>query len=941
MTPATLVARTCGIGILVGLASVPLEAQTPHRVADLNADSWHEVRGGPCRGYGYTSHVDQLPGFVFVDPAGDGCRIFEVDSAAGTMTPVAHLGEAGARIETVLGAAGGRTYFEGITAATGLELWRTDGTPAGTFLLLDATPGPDPTYGFRNFAAGDPWSYFYRHLPETGWEPWRTDGTPEGTALLADLNPGEAGSGGGWSNEFRVNGFRGPYFYFFADDGTHGREVWRTDGTAAGTVAVSSFEPDPYASEVVDFAALPSAMILSGRTYGGPAELWRIDGPAEGTERLLTFPVGYSAHVRPLAIRGDRALLEIDKGGSIHLWVTDGTADGTIEVITLPQAAAPSFGRPLPVANGWIFFARDAAHGVEPWTTDGTPQGTHLLVDVRPGPEDSAAGGWPTATLGGRALLPLDDGVHGRELWITDGTAAGTGLVKDLEPGREDIRNLRLLGEQDGYELFEYEGELWATDGTAAGTHPIDDLGRTVSPSDPLRLARVGERVYFDALFEAWDRHPFRSDGSEAGTTWLGPTPVDWLYGRTHFAALGDGAFVANTDYEGDGRYGYSLLWSGDELPPPVAKLSYSCGARCSTGLGHAPPAAGGFALYVDWTAELGAELWRTDGTPGGTSPLLDLIPGPDSASPSQLRQVGAEVWFTAVDANDVESVWRSRGTPETTEAVDALPGTTTDFHRASLWPIDPAVGSYFAGRYENGTSVLRYSAGFGQPPEIIATGVYSHDPEPLGKVDGRVLFAGVSTVEPSTGAELWVSDGTPAGTHLLRDIWPGAPDSSIGAGEVVGGKVIFRACDPVGGCELWASDGTEAGTGRVLDLEPGPGSSRPMGLSKIGSLVYFGACRIVTGCEGFVSNGTAAGTRPLEEVAPGPLSSLPIPWLEWSNDYYGLAWDRDEPAFVEAGDRIFFAADDGTGTELWAIVHGLFRDGFESGDTSRWSGGP
>lgn len=941
MTPATLVVRKLRIGLIAGLVAAALPAQTPHRVADLNRDSWHEVRGGPCRGYGYTSHIGRLPGFVFVDPAGDGCRIFEVESAAGAMTPVAHLGEAGARIEEVYGEAGGLTFFEGVVAATGRELWRTDGTPEGTYLLLDATPGPAPSFGFRGFAAGDPWSYFYRYLPETGWEPWRTDGTPEGTALLADLNPGEAGSGGGWGNEFRENGFWGPDFFFLADDGVHGREVWRTDGTAAGTVAVSAFEPESFASRVADFAALPSAMLLTAWTYGGPVELWRVGGPADGAERLLSVPLGNSAHVRPLAVRGDRALLEIDKGGAIHLWVTDGTVDGTIQLITLPQAAAPSFGRPLPVANGWIFFARDAAHGVEPWTTDGTAEGTHLLADVRPGPGDSAAAGWPTATLGGQALLPLDDGVHGRELWITDGSAAGTGLVKDLEPGREDIRNLRLLGEQDGYELFEYEGRLWSTDGTAAGTVPIADLGRTVSPSDPLRLARVGDRVYFDALAAAWVRHPFRSDGSEVGTSWLGSPPFDWLYGWTHFADLGDGRFVANTDYDGDGRYGYSELWSGDELPPPVAKLSYSCGARCSTGLGHAPPVAGGFAVFVDWTADNGSELWRTDGTSGGTSPLLDLIPGPDSASPSQLSQVGAEIWFTAVDVDDVESIWRSRGTPETTEVVDSLPGTTTDFHRASLWPIDPVVGSYFAGRYENGTSVLRYSAGYGQPPEIIATGVYSRDSEPLGVVSGRVLFAGVSTAEPPTGAELWVSDGTSAGTHLLRDIWPGEPDSSIGAGVVVGDKVIFRACDPVGGCELWASDGTEAGTGRLLDLEPGPGSSRPSGLSKIGSRLYFAACRIATGCEGFVTNGTAAGTFQLEEVAPGPLSSLPIPWLEWLLDYYGWPWDPDEPAFVEAGDRIYFAADDGTGTELWAIVHGVFRDGFESGDTSRWIEAP
>jgi ELWxxDGT repeat protein len=933
MTSANLVACGRRIGLLAVLTTAALDAQTPYRVADLNRDSWHEARGGTCRGYDYTPHVGRLADFVFVDPDGDGCRIFEADPAAGTLTQVAHLGEVGARVERVFGSAGGLTFFEAVTVATGEELWRTDGTPEGTFQLLDATPGPLPTITLYGFAPGVPWSYFFLHRPDSGREPWRTDGTPAGTQMLADLHPGEGGSVG-WD----PTGFLGALFFFVADDGVEGPEAWRTDGTEAGTFAVTSLETAPWTGVEFDFAALPSAMLFTVRASSEPVELWRSDGTAAGSQRLLTVAVGSSAHVRPLTVRGDRALLEIDKGGAIQLWVTDGTVEGTLQVIELPQAAVPSVARPLPVANGWIFFARDAEHGVEPWTTDGTPEGTHLLADVLAGPESSA---WSdaTATLGDRALLQLDDGVHGRELWVTDGTAAGTGLVKDLEPGRESLRYLRLLGEQDGHELFEYEGRYWSTDGTPAGTVAIAELTRTVSPSDPLRLARVGERVYFDALSAPWVRHPFRSDGTEAGTSWLGSTPVEWLYGRTHFADLGDGTFVANTDHDGDGRYGYSELWSGDGIPPPLAELSYSCGARCSTGLGHAPPVAGGVALFVEWTPDLGAELWRTDGTPDGTSPLLDLIPGPESASPSNLRESGEEVWFTAIDAEQVESVWRSGGAPETTVVVGALPGTTVQFNRARIWPIDPAVGSYLASRREDGTSVLRYSAGFGLPPEILATGVYFYDPGPLGVVSGRILFAGVGTAESPTGAELWVSDGTPGGTRLLRDIWPGEPDSSIGAGVVVGGRVIFPACDPVAGCELWASDGTDAGTGRFLDLEPGPGSSRPTGLSKIGSQLFFAACRVASGCEGFATNGTAAGTRPLEEVAAGPLSSLPFPWLAWVSDNYGLPWDPAEPLFVEAGDRIFFAADDGTGTELWAIVHVVFRDGFESGDTGRWSG--
>lgn len=935
MPPTTLVSPSCRVAMFAWVTAAALAAQTPQRVADLNPELWHETKGGLCTWDYGVQHFGRLPGFVFADSAGDGCGIFEVEPAAGTITPVAHLAEVGARVEEIYGAAGDLVFFEGVTAATGRELWRTDGTPEGTILVFDANPGAASTYRFNGFAAGEPWSYFFRFLPETGMEPWRTDGTPEGTAMLADLSPGESGSGW-WSR----HGFLGALFFFVADDGVEGPEVWRTDGTAAGTFSVTTFDAESGAELALDFAALPAAMLFSVRIDDGPVELWRADGSASGTQLLAAVPVASPASFRPLAIRDDLALLAIDSSEVLQLWITDGTVGGTRLVTSLPQVTTPWVAGPLPVASGWLFFAGDAAHGVEPWTTDGTAAGTQLVADVRPGPEGSATAdhSYASAALGDRVLLRLDDGVHGFEMWVTDGTPAGTQLVRDLEPSPAGSW-FDFLGEQDGYELFRYAGRLWRTDGTPAGTGPMPELGRTVSPSDPLRLARVGEVVYFEARPGVWDLHPARSDGSESGTYWLGPGPYGWLGGRTHFAALGGDTYVANTDYEGDGRYGYSELWSDDEPLFPLAELAYSCGARCSEGLGHAPPIAGGFALYANWSEPLGMELWRTDGSAAGTSPLLDLIPGPESGIPAQIVQAGDEVWFTAIDAGASESVWRSRGTAESTAIVETLPGTVT-YYRARLWPIDSGVGSYLVQRFEEGTTVLRYSPGFGQPSITVASGVYSFDSKPLGEVGGRILFAAGSQSEPSVGRELWVSDGTPEGTRLLRDIWPGEPDSSIGAGVVVGGKVIFPACDPIAGCELWASDGTEAGTGRFLDLEPGPGSSRPFGLAKIGSQLFFAACRIETGCEGFVTNGTAGGTVQLEEVAPGPLSSLAVHWWPWYDDD-GFFETAREPAFVEVGDHIFFAADDGSGTELWAIVHGLFRDGFESGDTSRWSSHP
>ena len=72
---------------------------------------------------------------------------------------------------------------------------------------------------------------------------------------------------------------------------------------------------------------------------------------------------------------------------------------------------------------------------------------------------------------------------------------------------------------------------------------------------------------------------------------------------------------------------------------------------------------------------------------------------------------------------------------------------------------------------------------------------------------------------------ELWKSDGSAAGTVLVKDINIGAGSSSVPAGfTAVGGTIYFRAKDDTSGMELWKSDGTAANTVRVMDFNPGAG---------------------------------------------------------------------------------------------------------------------
>lgn len=906
--------------LLFGLA-VPAAGQLAQRVADLNLGGWTTRWGGLC------GDVDRWPvgaldGFVFGDKAGGGCRIFTVDVAAGSVTPVSHLGESGAGVGEILGRVGELTYFVGVTAATGAELWRTDGTPAGTFELLDSEPGEDGMSWSSWFAVSAPYSYFPRRQDETGWELWRTDGTREGTALVRDVWPGpEHGT-------LHGGAFRSGIFFFSADDGVHGPEVWRTDGTSAGTFLLTEFAHESGYGAPFAFAVLPAAVIFTSATPTGGLELWRTDGTVAGTAQIWSTEDLLNWDSPPPVVQGGRAIFGASKeDGTLELWITDGTAQGTTAVATVPAPAGSSFVRFVPLGvEEWLFFPDDGVHGAEPWRSDGTPAGTHLVADVRPGALGSIDPyAWvTTATLDGRILMTLDDGAHGVELWITDGGAGGTSLVADLVPGPYSSLP-EFLGEQDGVALFEFDGDLWRSDGTAAGTGLLAAFGGIATPSDPSGLTEAGDLIYFDAhppVADDW-RHPARSDGTESGTYFLAGD-LGGYFGESDFSVLDGGTVVANT--RGDEE---SLIWSsaGEEILQ-LAEVSYPCSVRHYCGLDHAPPSAGPTALFAKWSIEAGTELWSTDGSLLGTGLFLDLRPGTASGSPRSIVDVEDEVWFTAVGDDGIASVWRSGGTLPTTEPFAVLseaPATRP----SELWPLDPASDRFLFLRDEFEGHELWVSSGDGGLPELLQVGLEGWSTERIGVAGDRLLFATAEFMDPGVGRELWASDGTPAGTRLVRDLWSGPAGSRASRGVELDGRVLFAACEPVAGCELWTSDGTTAGTVRFLDLEPGPGSSSPAGLSRLGDHVYFSARRLATGREVWVTDGTAVGTFALEEIAAGPYSSIP---------------EVDEPGFVPWSDidrtrqRIFFAGDDGTGAELWALPVVLFYDGFQSGDAGRWS---
>ncbi|MGH7268453.1 MAG: ELWxxDGT repeat protein [Candidatus Rokuibacteriota bacterium] len=382
-------------------------------------------------------------------------------------------------------------YYAADDGAHGRELWRTDGTAAGTALVEDVHPGPADSNGGMGPVVGGA-LFFAADDGVHGMELWRSDGSAAGTALVLDINPGNAGG------VPTFLGTIGETLFFAADDGVHGRELWTSDGTAAGTLLLADIRPGPGGS-VPDLAVVANGTLFFRADDGAHgSELWKTDGTTGGTSLVADIAPG-AVGSGPMQLTAWNGMVFFWRweSGPLRLWRSDGTAAGTVRVADVDGLCSglTHWGvhpRPLAAGTALFFHATDPAHGCELWRTDGTAAGTRLVKDINPGPADSHPGFARFTVVDGTLFFDADDGVHGSELWRSDGTEPGTTLVADIDPGPASSNpghtvvasGVMLFVADDGLHGY----ELWKTDGTAGGTALVADI----EPNEPGRFGPTG-----------------------------------------------------------------------------------------------------------------------------------------------------------------------------------------------------------------------------------------------------------------------------------------------------------------------------------------------------------------------------------------------------------------------------------------------------------------
>jgi ELWxxDGT repeat protein len=769
--------------------------------------------------------------------------------------------------------AGGTTFFVARDSAGDNELYKRVGASAAR--VKDILPGPDSADP-SSLVAFDGKLYFTA-VSGAGRELWRSDGTAAGTEQVKDIRPGAPSANPQYLT------VSGDQLFFAADDGTSGPELWVTDGAADGTRLVENLNTAPASgSNPVGLTPYGDGVIFTADDGVNGAEPRFSDGDA--IELIDDLVAGAdSSNAEKYAVRGDDVWFFAGSGAAKTIWHWDG--DVAPAAVSGVAESPYNIFHEIALTAGRVYFVLerlDEGWEKELWTVD--EGGAHPIANVNSGGDDLAGGLFAdgsdlyfSAYDGDSwAIYRIDDTEQTVEYGSGELPGAGPQNRPPVRQGTslffttQDVDNLSHLwqmadGGDGASEVVETAGLVidsvtvttsglaFAGRSDATGTEPYvfedGDLTALADINQALRgdgvdedIAGVGQTAYFSAKTADGGRELFRTDGEDA-------TLVKGIH---------------------------------DDGPSDPTHLT----------------AFGNKVVFRAYDQDAGREPWISDGTDEGTKRLVDAVPGDGSSSPEGFTVGGGLVWFSATDG-DQRHLFKSDGTTAGTTAVGPLieGDCCADFD-----PIGYAGGKlWFIVNEEQLWSSDGTAAGTAQV-------ALPDDAEPsFGTIAGDTVYvvAGSALVKVAPG-------GAPV---LVKEIGGYGIDEIVAAGS----RVVFSSTSsdgrraPAELWHLWISDGTEAGTTEIGD----PSLSEIGNLTRAGKLVYFGARDDEHGRELFKTDGTAGGTKLAVDFADGDANGGP-----------GRSVAVGVNLVVNTNLGLFRVAPDGTATQLLAVAPGSVNRG-------------
>jgi ELWxxDGT repeat protein len=376
----------------------------------------------------------------------------------------------------------------------------------------------------------------------------------------------------------------------------------------------------------------------------------------------------------------------------------------------------------------------------------------------------------------------------------------------------------------------------------------------TTYSSLPQDYTIVGDAAYFAANDGLHGFAIWKTDGSGAGTTL-----VKDFEGANLYAQSSDLRDLTNV--------GGTLFFTRDAGSPGSEELWKSDGTASGTELLQTLQNASEFVnvngtlYFAASDAAHGNELWKSDGTASGTGLLKDVIPGAESGRPTELVDLEGTLFFAPQNTSQVRELWKSDGTENGTILVTQF---GTDAQANGIFTLTATSDELFAVQANNDGAFALYGID-GASSAATLLGTFPRQPLEITEV-GDATYFGVNAVSGAeNGAQLWKTDGSAAGTSLVRLFERDDRDSRFGDFVNLNGTLIFVTNFSSRDVLIWTSNGTSAGTTRMTGFS---NTAFPP-LTNLNGTLYFTVESAYEKVGLWRSNGTTSGTRIVENFHP------------------------------------------------------------------------
>lgn len=509
---------------------------------------------------------------------------------AGQLTPLCALGDQ-------------FVFLRPTTFGSDYDIVASDGTPGDARVLLRIEGASFP----RAFHDGNHCYFTSSASNGSGWKIWRSDGTLAGTQLFGN-------SGATSSVSLADSVVSGGQVYVL-------EYAWQTSQLRFRRVG----DEQPLLAAPHTTSAMPALRVAGNRLVflvPGGAEsdrLWVSDGSAAGTHAVTPpaeIPSFYNVTIQS---SGTRHVIVLVSGGS---WIFDAETESWTSLGGIPRRLHEG---DFAVRNGIFHFAGNDALGTEVWRSDGSTTGTQRLHDVWAASRDGLGSfvDVPSAVTADRATLlfaPARDadapGTWIRRLWRTNGSAAGT---SSLDTAAYDGGHVVAISAFGQGAVFTSQGPgpdmqrtLFATDAALTGAAPIDaDVG--YSAPYPIK---PGGGVLFQCPGTSGNAICSLLPGATQALPILTALPSDSLFAP--LASYGNAALFFIYDFGSSVRG----LWRSDGTIPGTYRVAADL--RPIDGLSHASLIHDGkLAFGACGVASNSCGLHISDGSAAGTQRIL------------------------------------------------------------------------------------------------------------------------------------------------------------------------------------------------------------------------------------------------------------------------------------------------------------------------------